>query len=242
MTSPSRVALVTGGARRVGAAIVRALSDRGFRVLIHAAHSAVEAERLADSLRAGGGEARVLRSDLRGREAPAELVRDAVAEFGRLDVVVNSAANFLHAPLETISPTLWDEAFALNVRAPFFIAQEAARHLPDGGAIVNIADHLAFETLPSMAAHGASKAALVHVTRTLARALAPRIRVNAVAPGLVAMPESWSGGELARFVRDVPLGRAGTEGDVAAAVCWLVEAPYVTGVVLPVDGGRGLMV
>lgn len=238
--SNARVALVTGGARRVGAAIVRALVEHDCRVIIHAAQSVGDAERLADAMRANGGDARVVRADLRAPEAPAELVRDAMAQFGRLDIVVNSAANFLHAPIEAITPTLWDEAFALNARAPFFVAQEAARHLPDGGVIINIVDHLAFETMPVMAAHAASKAALVHVTRTLARAFAPRIRVNAVAPGLVAPPESWGTGELLRFLRDVPLGRAGTEHDVADAVRWLVDATYVTGIVLPVDGGRGV--
>jgi pteridine reductase len=236
----ARVALVTGGARRVGAAIVRALAEHGCRVVIHAAQSMDEAERLADAMRANGADARVVRADLRGREAPAELVREAVEQFGRLDIVVNSAANFLHAPLEAITPQLWDEAFALNARAPFFVAQEAARHLPDGGVILNIVDHLAFETMPTMAAHAASKAALVHVTRTLARALAPRIRVNAIAPGLVAAPESWGSAELMRFLRDVPLGRAGSESDVAHAVRWLIDATYVTGIVLPVDGGRGV--
>lgn len=237
----ARVALVTGGARRVGAAIVRALADHGCRVVIHAAHSLDEADRLADAIVATGGAARVVRADLRDAEAPAALVREAVEVFGRLDIVVNSAANFLQAPIGAITPALWDEAFALNTRAPFFVAQEAARHLPDGGVIINIADHLAFEAIPAMAAHGASKAALVHLTQTLARALAPRIRVNAVSPGLVAEPETWGAAERARFLRDVPLGRVGSASDVASAVRWLVDATFVTGVVLPVDGGRGLV-
>jgi pteridine reductase len=242
VTAESRVALVTGGARRVGAAVVEALAARGCRVVIHAARSVGEAERLADALRSGGGDARVVPADLRDPEAPSALVDAAARAFGRLDIVVNSAATFLHAPVDAISPALWDETFAVNVRAPFFIAQAAARHLPEGGVIVNIADHLAFEAVPSMVAHGASKAALVHVTQTLARALAPRVRVNAVAPGLVAMPEGWGEARLARFLQDVPLGRAGEARDVADAVGWLVDAPYVTGIVLRVDGGRTLRV
>jgi pteridine reductase len=110
----------------------------------------------------------------------------------------------------------------------------------DGGVIVNIADHLAFETMPDMVAHAAAKASLVHITRTLARALAPRIRVNAVAPGLVSAPEDFSADQEARFLRGVPLGRAGHSSDVANAVCWLIDAPYVTGAIVPVDGGRGV--
>lgn len=240
MTSPSRVTLVTGGARRVGAAIVRACAARGDAVVIHAAHSVDEAEQLARALRHDGARVAVAIADLRAPSAAAALIAEAHAAFGRLDVLVNSAANFVHAPLLQITPQQWDDAFALNVRAPFFLAQAAAMCMMPGGVIVNIADHLAFETVPSMVAHAAAKAALVHVTRTLARALAPAIRVNAIAPGLVAAPEEWSEADLARFLKHVPLGRAGHDDDVANAVCWLVDASYVTGVVLPVDGGRGV--
>jgi len=240
MTPPTRVTLVTGGARRVGAAIVRACAARGDAVVIHAAHSLEAAERLAGRLRADGAQATVVRADLLDPMAPAELVAQAHAAFGRLDVLVNSAANFVHAPLRTITPAQWDASFALNVRAPFFLAQAAAACMAPGGVVVNITDHLAFETVPSMVAHGAAKAALTHVTRTLARALAPDLRVNAIAPGLVAEPEDWEAADLARFLQRVPLGRAGRVEDVADAVCWLVDAPYVTGVVLPVDGGRGV--
>ncbi len=240
MTAPSRVTLVTGGARRVGAAIVRACARRGDAVVIHTAHSIDEAEALAQELREQGGEAVVVTADLMQPEAPAQLIAQAHAAFGRLDVLVNSAANFVHAPPMELTVAMWDEAFALNVRAPFFLAQAAARVMPTGGVIVNIVDHLAFETMPSMVAHGATKASLVHVTRTLARALAPAIRVNAIAPGLVAAPAEWSAEEEARFLRQVPLGRAGEAADVADAVCWLVDATYVTGAVVPVDGGRGV--
>lgn len=240
MTSATRVTLVTGGARRVGAAIVRACAARGDAVVLHAAHSVEEAEQLARTLRDEGARIAVAIADLRDADAAAALIADAHGAFGRLDVLVNSAANFVHAPLLDITPQQWDDAFALNVRAPFFLAQAAARCMAPGGVIVNIADHLAFETVPSMVAHAAAKAALVHVTRTLARALAPTIRVSAIAPGLVAAPEDWSEADLERFLKQVPLGRAGQESDVADAVCWLVDAPYVTGVVLPVDGGRGV--
>jgi len=240
MTSATRVTLVTGGARRVGAAIVRACAARGDAVVIHAAQSIDDAEQLARTLRDEGAQVAVARADLRDAAAAATLIAEAFAAFGRLDVLVNSAANFVHAPLLEITPQQWDDAFALNVRAPFFLAQAAASYMTPGGVIVNIADHLAFETMPSMVAHAAAKAALVHVTRTLARALAPAIRVNAIAPGLVAAPDEWSEADLARFLTRVPLGRSGRAEDVAEAALWLADAPYVTGVVLPVDGGRGV--
>lgn len=240
MSSATRVTLVTGGARRVGAAIVRACAARGDAVVIHAAHSVDEAEQLARSLRQDGTKVAVAIADLRDAAAAASLIAEAHAAFGRLDVLVNSASSFVRAPLLEITPQQWDDAFSLNVRAPFFLAQAAAPCMTAGGVIVNIADHLAFETVPSMVAHAAAKAALVHVTRTLARALAPNLRVNAIAPGLVAAPEAWTEADLARFLKRVPLGRPGQDDDVADAVCWLVDAPYVTGVVLPVDGGRGV--
>ncbi len=240
MSGAARVTLVTGGARRVGAAIVRACAARGDAVVIHASSSAVQAEALAEELRQHGAEIAVVQGDLSDANTPARVVHDAAACFGRLDVLVNSAASFVQADILTITPSQWDAAFSVNTRAPFFAAQAAARVMHDGGVIVNIADHLAFETMPDMVAHAAAKASLVHITRTLARALAPRIRVNAVAPGLVSAPEEFSSEQEAKFLRGVPLGRAGHASDVANAVCWLIDAPYVTGAIVPVDGGRGV--
>ncbi len=209
-------------------------------MVIHAGRSVREAEALADELRAAGGKAAIVIGDLSEAQTPARVVREAHDAFGRLDVLVNSAANFELAHPRDIDAATWDRAFAVNTRAPFFAAQTAAALMPDGGVIVNIADHLAFETLPEMVAHGAAKSALVHITRTLARAFAPHVRVNAVAPGLVAAPSNWTEEDERHFLRDVPLGRLGTMDDVAQAVCWLVDAPYVTGAIVPVDGGRGV--
>ncbi len=240
MTAPARVTLVTGGARRVGAAIVRACAMRGDAVVIHASRSVSEAQTLADALRAQGASIAVVQGDLSDPETPERLVKEAAETFGRLDVLVNSAATFVQNDPMSITPSQWDLAFAVNVRAPFFLSQAAARVMVSGGVIVNIADHLAFETMPAMVAHGAAKSALVHVTRTLARALAPTIRVNAIVPGLVSAPESWTDEDAAQFLRGVPLGRAGTADDVAQAVCWLIDASYVTGAIVPVDGGRGV--
>lgn len=240
MITPTRVTLVTGGAIRVGAAIVRACALRGDAVVIHASRSLREAETLASELREQGASIAVVQGDLSDAQTPPRIVEEAVSAFGRLDVLVNSAATFVQADPMAMTPAQWDLSFAVNARAPFFLTQAAARVMAPGGVIVNIADHLAFETMPAMAAHGASKSALVHVTRTLARALAPKLRVNAIVPGLVSAPDAWSEEDEARFLRGVPLGRAGTADDVADAVNWLIDATYVTGAVIPVDGGRGV--
>src|SRR4029079_9272893 len=136
------------------------------------------------------------------------------------------------------TPGQWDDILNLNLRAPFFIAQEAAKHLPDGSAIVNIADLSAFETWPGYIPHGVSKAGVVQITRALARVLAPRIRVNAVAPGTVLLPEGWDPASAERLRDTTPLQLSGTPEDVAQAVLYLIDAPYVTGEVLIVDGGR----
>jgi NAD(P)-dependent dehydrogenase (short-subunit alcohol dehydrogenase family) len=144
----------------------------------------------------------------------------------------------LRTPLGSISSREWDYIMALNLRAPFLIAQEAARHLSDGGSIVNIADLAAFETWPDYIPHGASKSALVYITRALARLLAPRVRVNGVAPGTILPPEDLGQRAQERLAQTTPLQRWGDPEDVAQAVLYLLEARYVTGEVIFVDGGR----
>jgi pteridine reductase len=238
-TRTNRVALVTGGARRVGRAIALALAGRGIDIALHHSASPEAAEETAKAIRALGADVRVFPADLREPATPAALVQEVHAAFGRLDVLVNSAAIMPRTPLGTVTVEQWDEVMALNVRAPFFCAQAAAPLLPDtGGVIINIADLAAFETWPQYIPHAVTKAGLVHMTRGLARALAPRIRVNAVAPGMVLRPELWSEADEARLLRTTPLERGGSPDDVAQAVLYLVDAGYVTGETLIVDGGR----
>jgi pteridine reductase len=165
-------------------------------------------------------------------------LRQTVATFGRLDVVVNSAAVMERLALDEVTAAAWDRAMNLNLRAPFLIAQEAARLLPEGGSIINIADLAAFETWPAYIPLGVSKAGLVHLTRALARALAPRIRVNAVAPGMVLAPEWLEPDAAERFVATTPLRRAGSPEDVVQAIRYLLAATFVTGETILVDGGR----
>ncbi len=239
-TQAGRTALVTGGARRVGKAIALALAGRGADVVIHYNSGAAEAEETAAEIRALGVRAALVSCDLSAVTAASALPAQAHDAFGRLDIVVNSAAMMVRTPVGDVSPEVWDAMFALNLRAPFFIAQAAAPLLRahGGGAIVNIADLAAYETWPAYVPHAMTKAGIVQMTRGLARALAPTIRVNAVAPGAVLLPEDWDTATSQRFAATTPLGRLGTAEDVAQAVVYLCEAQYVTGEVIIVDGGR----
>jgi pteridine reductase len=239
MELAGRVALVTGAGRRIGRAIALALGGRGMRVAVHYNASVDGAEETAATIREGGHEARVLGADLTDVRACERLVDDAVAAFGTLDVVVNSAAVMERTPIGEVTPERWDAMFALNLRAPFFIAQRAAPHLTRArGAIVNIADLAAFETWPAYVPHGITKAGVVQMTRALARALAPEVRVNGIAPGAVLLPDDWDQAAADRLARTTPLSRLGSSDDVTQAVLYLLAADYVTGETLVVDGGR----
>ena len=144
----------------------------------------------------------------------------------------------LRMPIGEVSAEDWDAVMNLNLRAPFLLSQEAARHLPDGGSIINIADLAAFETWPGYVPHGVSKAGLVYLTRALARVLAPRIRVNAIAPGTVLLPENFDSSAASHLKSTTPLQRDGTPDDVVHAMLYLLGATYVTGETIIVDGGR----
>jgi pteridine reductase len=183
----------------------------------------------------------VVQEDLADVDAPSRVVDAAMRAFGALDVVVSSASVMMMHPFDAVTPDQWERTSAVNLRAPFFLMQAAARVMRDGGVIVQLSDHLAFESIfPTLIPHQVTKAALTQLVRTTASALAPRVRVNAVAPGLVLAPDDLADDAIERFLRDVPMGRRGTPYDVAQAVHFLVDAPYVTGIVLPVDGGRHL--
>jgi pteridine reductase len=229
---------VTGAGHRIGRAIAVALGGRGMRVAVHYHGSAQGADETARQIQQAGGDAFTLRADLRDPGSPERLVAEAVARLGSLDVLVNSAAVMIRTPLEDVTEAQWDEIFALNLRAPFFCARAAATRMPEGGVIINIADLAAFEAWTGYIPHGASKAGVVHVTRALAKRLAPRVRVNAVAPGAVLLPAEWSAADADRLARTTPLERLGSPDDVTRAVLYLIDAEYVTGETLIVDGGR----
>ncbi|MCC7053498.1 MAG: SDR family oxidoreductase [Gemmatimonadaceae bacterium] len=238
-TLAGRAALVTGGARRVGRAIALALADAGADVIVHYHSGADEAEATATAVRERGVRAAVLHGDLTSVQVAQSLPSHANAAFGRLDLLVNSAAMMLRTPMGEVTPAQWEAMFALNLRAPFFLSQAAAPFLRvSGGAIVNIADLAAFETWPAYVPHAITKAGVVQLTRSLARSLAPAIRVNAVAPGAVLLPEEWDRAAADRLAGTTPLQRLGSAEDVAQAVVYLCTAAYVTGDVIMVDGGR----
>jgi pteridine reductase len=236
-----RVALVTGGAIRVGRALALALASKGARVAVHYNASADHARDVERAIVASGGEAKTFPADLRDAATPGALVEQVVGAFGRLDVLVNSAAVMLRTPFGEVDTRRWDDIIALNLRAPFFLAQAAGPHLRDAkGAIVNIADLAAFETWPAYIPHGLTKSGIVHLTKSLARVLAPDVRVNAIAPGTVLLPDDWGEDDAEHLNATTPLRREGTPDDVAHALLFLLEADYVTGETIIVDGGRSI--
>ena len=233
------VALVTGGAVRVGRAIALGLARAGHHVAISYRSSDDEAEETCRDIRGLDREALAVQADLATVDGPSAVV-DAVRErFGRLDVLVNSAASFRSLPLEDVDAEEWDSVMALNVRAPHLLVRAAADMLTaSGGAVVNITDLSAFHPWAAYPHHSVSKAALAHLTRVQARVLGPEVRVNAIAPGAVLAPEDWSDEEWRKRADNVPLQKTGSPDDVVDAVLYLVDAGFVTGHVLPVDGGR----
>jgi pteridine reductase len=234
-----RVALVTGAGRRVGRAIALALGARGMHVVVHYNGSRAGADETSRLITAAGGTAIVEQADLSQVEAAHGLVDRSVAWRGALAVLVNSAAIMLRTPVGETGVADWDTMFAINVRAPYFLSQRAAPALAAShGAIVNIADLAAFESWPAYVPHGMTKAAVVQMTRAMASALAPDVRVNAVAPGVVLLPEGWSAEGAEHLRSTTPLRRLGSPEDVAQSVIYLLEAQYVTGEVIRVDGGR----
>lgn len=239
MQLTGKVALVTGGGRRVGRALAETLAERGAAVAVHFNESSQGADEVVRGIESRGGTAVVLRADLTSKDAPEQLVAAVVKRLGALDVLVNSAAVMVRTPFGQIDVAAWDAMFALNLRAPFFLSQAAAPLLSRAkGCIVNIADLAAFETWPGYVPHGITKGGVVQMTRALARVMAPDVRVNAIAPGTVLLPDDWSEADAARLDETTPLKRQGSPADVAKAMLYLIEADYVTGETIIVDGGR----
>ena len=245
MSTPRRVVLITGAARRIGAAIARRLQADGYDVALHYRGSAADVQGLVEELEAGRrGSTLVLQADLAVFDRLPELVAKTVGHFGRLDALVNNASAFYPTPVGGATPAQWEELFAVNARAPFFLAQAAAPHLRAArGAIVNIADIYAEKPRADLPVYAASKAALLAVSRGLAVSLGPEVRVNAVSPGAILWPDGGIDPALQEtLLAQTPLGRVGEPADIAATVAWLLSdaAAYVTGQTLHVDGGRAL--
>jgi pteridine reductase len=237
-----KVALITGAARRVGAAIARKLHAAGAQVVIHYHRSAGEAQALAAELNAARpASATPLGGNLLDLKVLESLVDATIARHGHLDVLVNNASTFQATPVGTITPAQWDDLMGTNLRAPLFLSQAAAPHLKQrSGLIINIADIHGLRPLRHHVVYSPAKAGLIMLTQSLARELAPEVRVNAIAPGPVEFPESGLTDAMKQAIIDKTLlKRRGSPEDVArAALFFASEAPYVTGQVLAVDGGR----
>ena len=237
------IALVTGGARRIGAAIVRALHARGCRVVIHYRDSEREALALAAELNADRPDsAACLRADLSDPAAVRRLASEARQCFGGLDLLINNASSFYPTPLAEATDQDWDALIHSNLRAPFLLSQALADDLARSGrgAILNLVDVYADKPLADHPLYCMAKAGLVMMTKSLARDLGPAVRVNGVAPGPILWPEQ-GGADQDAVLKASALKRAGDPQDIAGAVTWLaLDAPYVTGQILAVDGGRSL--
>lgn len=239
-----KAALVTGASRRIGAAIARELHAAGASVAIHYRDAEAEAAKLEAELNAArAGSALKVKAELLAPVAPRALVGAALERFGRLDLLVNNASSFFPTRIGAIEASHWEELIGSNLRAPLFLAQEAAPHLQSsGGSIVNVVDIHAERPLKGYVVYSIAKAGLAALTRSLALELGPAVRVNAVAPGAIAWPEDgqFENEERSRIVATTPLARVGSPEEVAQAVHFLACARFVTGQILAVDGGRSV--
>jgi pteridine reductase len=248
MTSDSnlsgKVALVTGAARRIGAAISRHLHQDGANVVIHYRGSADEATALCDELNLiRANSATSIQADLANTAAMPELIAGATAWHGTLDILINNASSFYPTPIGDVTISHWDDLVGANLKAPLFLSQAAMQELKKSqGVIVNIVDIHAQRPLKDHSVYGSAKAGLAMLTRSLAKDLAPEIRVNGVAPGAIMWPEAGlSDAAKDNILNQVPLGRAGDAMDIAGCVLYLVrDATYVTGQIIAVDGGRSI--
>ena len=238
--------LVTGAARRIGAAIARRLHGAGANVVLHCHRSRGDAERLKDELdSARAASAAVVQADLLDLARLPSLLEESAAAFGRLDALVNNASSFYPTPFGAIGEDEWNDLVGSNLRAPLFLSQAAAPWLRESrGSIVNLVDIHAERPLKDFVVYSLAKAGLAGLTRALALELGPEVRVNGVAPGAILWPdgdEHFAPSEKGRIIDQTPLRRIGSPEDVAGAVKYLIfDAPFVSGQIIAVDGGRGI--
>jgi NAD(P)-dependent dehydrogenase (short-subunit alcohol dehydrogenase family) len=238
---PTPLAVITGAARRLGKAIAIELARRGYAIGLHYHHSEPEARRTADELRATGAVVALLCADLGDPLQIDGLFQQVDALPFSLKVWVNSAAVMPRGDLRSLAVAEWDATLALNLRAPWLCARGAAERMIAGGVIINLTDSGVRKTWSSFPAYSVSKAALETLTRLLAKTLAPAVRVNAVAPGLILRAEDMPEADWQRLVARLPMQRAGSAQDVARAVGFLVESEHITGETIVVDGGYQLV-
>jgi len=235
-----QVAVVTGSAKRLGRAVAMRLAEEGADIVIHYRSSAGDAQSAVTEIEKAGRRGYAIAADLTSVAEIKRLFDQTAKQFGRLDILVNSAANFLPSSIISTTEEIWDASLDTNLKAPFFCAQAAAPLLRrTKGSVINFADTGGLLGWPGYIAHSVSKAGVVMLTKVLAKALAPDVRVNAIAPGTITMPgdpPEWE----ADFIKLAPLGRTGAPSDIADAVVFLANSKFITGQVLVVDGGRTL--
>ncbi|MGQ0741394.1 MAG: SDR family oxidoreductase [Alphaproteobacteria bacterium] len=243
MAAAGKTALVTGGAKRLGRAISLALADRGWSVAVHYHSSEADAEDTVAALHARHVHAMAIGADLANEGEAQRLVERAREDLGPITALVNNASVFENDSVATMTRESWDAHLNVNLRAPLVLAQHFAQQLLQGGqgAIVNLLDQRLFKPTPNFLSYGVSKAGLHWLTTTLAQALAPRIRVNAVAPGPTLRNARQSETDFRRQVEATPLRRGPTPEDIASAICFLLDAPAVTGQTIVIDGGQHLI-
>jgi NAD(P)-dependent dehydrogenase (short-subunit alcohol dehydrogenase family) len=231
-------ALVTGAGQRIGRAIATALAGAGYAIAIHCRKSKNEAESLAAEIKKGHGRSAIVTGDLADDKAVARLVPEAAAALGPITLLVNSAAIFEPDRVGSLDRARWDRQFAINLIAPVFLADAFAAQAPAGSSIVNLVDQRVFKLTPHFLSYTLTKAALAAATHTLAQALAPKIRVNGIAPGPTLPSPRQDPAEFARQTARLPLGHGPAPADIAHAVLFLAAARSTTGVIVPVDGGQ----
>ena len=242
MELTGKIALVTGASRRVGRAIALELAGRGAHIALHYNRSLDAAQQTAREIAATGRRVELFPANLADAAQIDQMFQGIGRSFGRLDVLVNNASVYDPTPLETLTAEQWDAQMAVNARAPALCIRHALPLMTGGGVIINIADVSAERPRADWSAYCSSKAALLALTRSAAKALATRnIRVNSVAPGIAAWPEDASEARKARLLQQVPMRRAGSPQDVAAAVAFLIDNDYITGQNMRIDGGWNMM-
>jgi pteridine reductase len=242
MDLAGKIALVTGSAQRVGKAIALKLAREGAHLIVHYGSSADAAEQTTAEIRALGVDAITAQADLANPAHISALFQQIESRFGRLDVLVNNAASFHKEAFQTTSLEAWDEVMAVNLRAPFLCMQHAARLMgSQGGVIINIGDLAGVYAWREFAAHGVSKAGLIHLTKQAARELAPHIRVNTITPGPILPAPQMSDSAWQAIAAEIPLKRNGSPEDIARAVVFLVQNDFITGESITVDGGEALL-
>lgn len=241
----SKIALVTGGARRIGAEIVRTLHENGYGIVLHYCHAKEEATKLADFLNEKRVESVItFQADLQHTEKLEEMISQTIAKFGRLDVLVNNASRFYKTKLGCVTEALWDELQESNVKGAFFLSQAAFPLLQERqGCIVNLIDIHAKKPLKNYSVYCIAKAGLAMLTHALAKEMAPLVRVNGVSPGAILWPEEnneLSEKDKTAILQKIPLGKQGKPQDIANAVLFCIENAYMTGEIISIDGGRSL--